>query len=187
MKQIIFLSLLAILFLSGCSLSPKPNNESNPLKNGIVNNLNKTYSSKKYGLEVTYPNDWSIDSETPGWIVVKPNAQIDPNSNPDDGTIVITTFQKSQKTVEQYMSELNSSTGTKNNDVYKFIGKVNVGDKNIEGILTQGGCCGLFGKHIFVSENGRIFQITLRGTAESSEFQNESVFNEIVKNIRFVE
>ena len=162
---------------------PSPTSKSSSsisiLPDGTVNW--KTYVDINNNYQLLFPPNWTLDDTTiPEYPEIIPSDE-GPNN---EGRIIITTFLPSTKNLSQFMKDTNLSTGRKNSDVYTFIRQIKISGE--DGILTKGGCCGLFGQHAFVQHKDRIYQITLKGPIDSRQIKFQSVFDQILSTFKFL-
>ena len=140
----------------------------------------KTYVDVNNNYQLSFPPNWTLDNTTtPEYPEIIPSDE-GPNN---EGRIIITTFLPSTKSLSQFMKDTNLSTGRKNSDVYTFIRQIKISGE--DGILTKGGCCGLFGQHAFVQHKDRIYQITLKGPIDGHQIKFQSVFDQILSTFKF--
>ena len=140
----------------------------------------KTYVDVNNNYQLSFPPNWTLDNTTtPEYPEIIPSDE-GPNN---EGRIIITTFLSSTKSLSQFMKDTNLSTGRKNSDVYTFIRQIKISGE--DGILTKGGCCGLFGQHAFVQHKDRIYQITLKGPIDGHQIKFQSVFDQILSTFKF--
>ena len=141
----------------------------------------KTYTDVKNSYQFFYPPSWKIDNATPSYLqLVPPN-----EGDNEEGRIIIVVEKKNLVDLDQFMEEVNPSTGIKNKDVFFPLQKIK--NEKVDGLLTKGGCCGLFGRHVFFVYNHKLYQITLKGSPESTSPKNEDIFEKIISSFKFLD
>jgi energy-coupling factor transporter transmembrane protein EcfT len=141
----------------------------------------KTYTDGGNGYQFFYPPSWKIENVTSSYLqLVPPNKE-----DNEEGRIIIVVEKKNLINLDQFMDEVNPATGTKNKDVFFPLQKIK--NKKGEGLLTKGGCCGLFGRHVFFVHNHKLYQITLKGPPKSTSLKNEEIFKKIISSFKFLD
>ena len=141
----------------------------------------RDYADMKNGYQIFYPSSWKIDTTVPSYLQLIP-----PNEGEnEEGRIIIVVEKETSPNVDQFMEKINPATGTKNKEIFLKLAKIQ--NEKEEGLLTKGGCCGLFGRHVFFIYNHKLYQITLKASPDSTAPKNEDVFKKIVSSFKFLD
>jgi len=152
------------------------------------NTVNKVYKNLKFNLQLKYPSTWVVISEAMdfGEYIEIGDPELERDIT-DDSQVFVSVDEIGDKTLEDFMDEVNISTGELNKENYKFLQNINIDGQ--KGILTYGGCCGLTGPMAFVKKGSLLYRI---GSRSSQNLEAKTMtllpnFSYVLNNIVFTE